>query len=374
VVAHCVTPYLNLTMTWVHGQIRSHVRYRPVVLTQAACNLCRFPVERLHDAAGWPWPKRLLNRLVQRLAYQYAFYGEILRQERAALIHAHFGQEGFRCLRGRGQAGIPLVTTFYGLDASALMRRPAWRRRFARLFAAGDLFLAEGPHLAQRLIDAGCPPGKVRVHKLGVDLQAIPCRPHRPPQDGRRVVLMCGSFREKKGFPFGVRAFARVAADRGDVVLHIIGDGPTRSQIEAEIRQAGLQDRVRMFGLLPAEAYLRHLLECHVLLHPSVTASDGDTEGGAPVTVIEALASGVPVVSSLHADIPAVAPQGSCALLVPERDVGGLAAALDALLTDDDRRARMGTAGRKHVEEHHNLARQAVRLEALYDEVLGIGG
>ncbi len=373
VVAHCVTPYLNLTMTWVHGQVRSHRRYRPVVLTQAARNLDRFPVERLHDAAAWSLPRRLANYLVHRLTSQYPFYGRLLRQERAALIHAHFGQEGYRCLRARRQAGIPMVTTFYGLDASALMQVPVWRARFRRLFAAGDLFLAEGPHLAQRLIDAGCPADKVRVHKLGVDLDAIPFRPVRAPLDGHRVVLMCGYFREKKGFPIGVRAFARVAARRRDLWLHIIGDGPGRGEIEAAIAHSGVQDRVRLFGLLPAPDYLRQLLACHVLLHPSVTASDGDTEGGAPVTVIEALASGLPVVSSLHADIPVVAPHGTCALLAPERDVEALAAALDALLADDERRARMGTAGRQHVCEHHSLARQGERLEALYATLTGAG-
>ena len=180
---------------------------------------------------------------------------------------------------------------------------------------------------------------------------------------------MCGYFNEKKGFPFGVRAFARIAGSHPEARLHIIGDGPQRPAIEDAVRDSGLQDRVTFLGMLTAPEYHARLLECQLLLHPSVTAADGDTEGGAPVVVIEALAPGIPVVSSRHADIPEVAPEGRCALLAAEGDVEGLAAALDALLAHDALRRRMGEAGRRHVEEHHDAVRQGQRLEAIYDEV-----
>jgi colanic acid/amylovoran biosynthesis glycosyltransferase len=357
-------------MTWVHRQIVNHRRYRPVVLTQEARNTSHFPVDTLHDAARWPVAKRLLHRALRRLTGHYAFYAPILRRERAALIHAHFGQEGYRCLSARRKAGIPLVTTFYGLDVSALPRIPAWRRRFGRLFEEGALFLAEGPYLGERLVDLGCPAEKVRVQRLGVDLTAIPCRPVRDLVDGGQTVLMCGYFNEKKGFPYGVRAFGRVADRHPDARLRIIGDGPRRTEIEAAVRELNLADRVAFLGMLSSPEYLQHLLKAHVLLHPSITASDGDTEGGAPVTILEALASGLPVVSSRHADIPAVAPDGQCALLAPERDVEGLAERLDALLSDPTLRGRMGEAGRRHIEEHHDAVKQGERLEEIYDGVI----
>ena len=369
-VAHCASPFLNLTMTWIYGQIRHHRRYRPVVLTQEARNTESFPVDRLHDVAQWPLAVRLVHRGIRRLTGQYSFYYPVILRERAALIHAHFGQEGYRCLDARRRAGLPLVTTFYGLDASALPNIRTWRRRFRRLFQEGRVFLAEGPHLAERLAEIGCPAEKVRVHKLGVDLSAIPFRPGRNLQEGAQVILMCGSFREKKGFSCGVRAFHRILDRHPSSRLHIIGDGPLKGEIEATVRELGLEDRTSFLGLLTHPEYLKHLLGCHVLLHPSLTASDGDTEGGAPVTIIEALASGAPVVSTLHADIPAVAPDGRCALLAPERDVEGLAERLDALLSDDALRQRLGEAGRRHVEEHHDAVKQGERLEAIYDEVV----
>jgi colanic acid/amylovoran biosynthesis glycosyltransferase len=180
---------------------------------------------------------------------------------------------------------------------------------------------------------------------------------------------MCGYFNEKKGFPIGVEAFGRVAKDHPDVQLHIVGDGPQRADIHSAVRNQGLENRVTFFGLVDGPEYLRCLSECEVLLHPSITAADGDTEGGSPVVIIEAMASGIPVVSSLHADIPVVAPAGECALLAPEGDVESLAEALHALLSDETLRRRMGNAGRRHVAEHHDAETQARSLESLYDEV-----
>ena len=87
-----------------------------------------------------------------------------------------------------------------------------------------------------------------------------------------------------------------------------------------------------MLGLLPHPTALEELKRATILLYPSVTASDGDTEGGAPVALIEAMAMGVPIVSSLHADIPEVVIDKTCGLLFPERDIAGLATGLDTLL------------------------------------------
>jgi colanic acid/amylovoran biosynthesis glycosyltransferase len=103
-----------------------------------------------------------------------------------------------------------------------------------------------------------------------------------------------------------------------------------------------------------------------VFLHPSVVDDEGRSEGGAPTTILEAQALGVPVVSTLHCDIPYVTRPGESALLVPERDGPALADALRTLLDDPARREAMGRAGRRHVEEHHDIAREAERLEHRY--------
>lgn len=366
-VAHCANPFLTLTMVWCYDQIRGLSRYRPVVLTQARQNERVFPVETLYSSEDLPRLRRSAYRVTRKIRGTYAGYGGILRKERAAVIHAHFGQEGYFCLEARRSAGVPMVTTFYGMDASALPRKRLWRRRFQRLFHEGELFLVEGPRMGESLVDIGCAYEKVHVHRLGVDLERI--RHSRPEARHEDVVLMYANFREKKGHVYGLRACRKIIGSHPGLKVRIIGDGKLRADVEREIWRLGLEDRVDLLGVLPHESCLEELRRASVLLYPSVTAADGDTEGGAPVALIEAMASGLAIVSSLHADIPTVAPDRRCALLFPERNVDGLAEGLDALLRSGRLREELGAAGRSHVEDAHDMRKQGGRLETLYDRV-----
>jgi colanic acid/amylovoran biosynthesis glycosyltransferase len=118
------------------------------------------------------------------------------------------------------------------------------------------------------------------------------------------------------------------------------------------------------FRVLLEEAYLHH-----VFLSPSVTASDGDTEGGAPVSIIEMAASGMPIVTTRHCDIPAVVIDGVTGLLADERDVDGLVQRLGWLVDNRDRWRPMLDAGRMHVEEHFDAVKQGESLAGIYRQV-----
>ena len=365
-VAHCVTPYLFNNGQWIHTQMTGLRRYRPIVITQQAQHLDRFPMPTVHVAAARSLLPRLLNRALRRLTGQYPFYRTILEREQARLIHAHFGYEGCRCLRAQRTSGLPLLTTFYGADASSYARLPAWRHRYRRLFAAGTGFVVEGGAMARRLEEIGCPPERIRVCHLGIDLERIPFRPRERPEHVR--FLICASFREKKGIPFALEALGRIAADLPFSVT-LIGDGPERAVIETSIAEHGLGDRVEVRGALPYAQVLEQLQRSDVLLQPSLTASDGDSEGGAPVILLDAQASGMPVVATRHADIPEYVVHDKTGLLAPERDVNALAECIRSVMDwDAERWRRTGENGRAHVEAHYNAAVQGSELESIYDE------
>ncbi|MDP6038797.1 MAG: glycosyltransferase, partial [Candidatus Latescibacteria bacterium] len=368
VVAHCADPFLPSTTVWMFDQIRTLQRYRSIVLTQTRQNEDQFPFEPVFSAEDLPFHKQIINRMAHKVCGTYRGYGQWLIENEAQLIHAHFGQEGCRCLAAKKKARIPMVTTFYGMDVSVLPRLRKWRKRFQRLFFEGELFLAEGPFMGERLITLGCPANRVVVQHLGVDLTQIGFEAEHTNE--RPVVLTYAVFREKKGVIYAIRAFAKVVSRYPQAELRMIGDGPLRSVLEAEVDKLGIGERVIMLGLLPHEKALEELKRAAVLIYPSVTASDGDTEGGAPVALIEAMAMGVPVVASHHADIPEVVPNEKCGFLFPERDVDGLAEGLDALLESTEKRKEMGRAGRLHVEAQHDLQKQAAKLEAVYDRVV----
>ena len=182
---------------------------------------------------------------------------------------------------------------------------------------------------------------------------------------------MYASLREKKGHRFGIDAFRAVARNRDDVFMTIVGDGPLRKFLEAQVRGLGLQDRITFKGNLPHGECKALLQQAHVLLYPSITASNGDTEGGAPVAILEALAVGLPVISTRHADIPFVLRDGASGILVDERDVDGMEAALRQTLERGGDVDRFASEGRRTVEERHEIELQMRSLEVIYDEACG---
>lgn len=385
-VLHSVYRYLPLTETWIYGQIKAVSRFRQAVIAVGREEPERFPIEPLVALSDHgllrPFTRSfqalsrvssLQHKRYDRLLsgfYRYAWPILATTELQAwapRVIHAHFGDQATRSLGLKAATAAPMVTTFYGYDL-ALAREPFWRRQYARLFQQGELFLVEGRAMARKLAAIGCPPSKIRVQHLGVDLSRIPFKPRAPESPCR--ILISASFREKKGIPQALQAYAKVLAEHpGKLKLTVLGDGPLRDSIHALARELGLFDSIRWLGYQPHAVFLEEARRHHVFLHPSITASDGDTEGGAPVSILEAQASGLPVIATQHADIPEVTCPDS-AELVPERDIDALAAALARVALQPQRWAAMGEAGRRHVEAEYDARQQGLRLEALYESLI----
>lgn len=376
-VAHLVTPYLFLTGSWIHSQLGHNPRYRAVVMTQASENLSIFPFEPVHDfSRGRGMAGRLRFAVAKYLLGRFPAgpYIEAAHRERVVLLHAHQGWEGARTIHLRGALGVPLITSFYGRDASMLPRKRYWRTLYRRLFAEGDLFLAEGSHMARTLASIGCPSDRIRTVHLGVDLSRIPLRPPRLRPDSEFIGLIAASFREKKGIPMALEAAARLLPRWPGLRLRLVGDGPLRPVIEGRIRRSDLAGKVEIVGYCDFPAYLRELGRADFLLAPSFTASDGDCEGGAPVCLLDAQAAGLPIVATLHCDIPEVTRPGRSALLSPEKDIDALAANIEELISHPERWESMGREGRAHVEAEYDISRQAARMADTYDDLLGQPG
>lgn len=367
-VAHSVYRYPQPTEGWITTQIRHQDRWPQVIWTQHPLGEGPEGVP-LVKVPGRGWLS-LSEGL--RHAYHPWRYHSLIQRHRPGVLLAHFGDEGCRLLPVARRYGIPLLTRFYGYDVSMLPRSGRWRDRFTRLFAGGAGFLVEGPAMGKSLEALGCPPERIHVVPLGLPVEEIPWRPRQ--DDGRSPVkvLMVASLREKKGHTFGLSALAAVAKQNPRLQVTIIGDGPLRGPLEGQVRASALAGRVSWLGNQPPSVVQQAMLEHHLFLHPSVTAGDGDTEGGAPVVILEAQATGLPVISSLHADIPFVTRPGVSALLAPERDIPALVTALTYLLDHPERWAAMGEAGRAHVMSQFHAGRLGERLANLVDDLAQI--
>jgi colanic acid/amylovoran biosynthesis glycosyltransferase len=270
------------------------------------------------------------------------------------VIFAQFGTNAVLAQQVRDicRLRVPLVATFLGYDLSQLLKgkKPAF---YSRLFARGELMLPLSDFFRERLISIGCPPGKIRVHRLGVDTTRFAFR-ERARTEGAptRFVSVCRLV-EKKGLETGLRAFALLQREGPEASWHIVGDGPLRPRLEEMLRALSLTERVVLHGTLPREGVRQVLDESHVLLAPSVTAANGDQEG-TPVAIMEAMAAGLPVVSTRHSGIPELVQDSVTGFLVPERDPDALAYAMRQLALTPERWAEMGRRGRAVVEREYD--------------------
>ncbi len=279
------------------------------------------------------------------------------------IVHCHFGPNGVRAveLRDIGAVRGKIVTTFHGYDGSRERYDAGY---YERLFGEGDLFLPVSEILRGGLIELGCDERKVLVRRMGVDIGRFRFSERRP--DGRTVTLVSvARLVEKKGIEYGIRAFAEVARDRSGLRYLIAGDGPLRPELADLVAELGLDEKVSFLGAIRADTVPGLLAEAHMLVAPSVTAVDGDAEG-VPLTIMEAMASGMPVVASRHGGIPELVVDGESAFLVPERDVDALAERITHLIENPDVWPKMGRAGRAFVEEHFNIEKLNDQLVELY--------
>lgn len=373
-VAHIMKSFLPLNCTYIYNQIIYAKQVKPLIITEKKENLKSFPFEGIYTFQDLP----LLKRYIQRFYFgsYFPYYKGILRENKARLIHAHFADTGFKYLKLKKDLGIPQVTTFYGYDASCLADLESCKKIFDILFENGELFLVEGNHMRSRLEKLGCPKEKITVLHLGVEIDKIDFFPRRPPNEGKIKILVSGVFKEKKGIPLAVKSFADLAEKFKNIELLIVGEAENKSglvikdEILEIIKNNNLQEKVKLMGFLPHDELIRLSRECHIFLAPSMHASNGDAEGGLPVVILEMSASGLPIVSTYHCDIPEAVIHNKTGLLSKEKDVLELTKNLEFIISHPELWETMGREGRKHIEVNYNIIKQVEELQNIYRKLV----
>ncbi len=367
VVHEDIEAYRLLERTFYYGNSSQRLPANKFVRVAKAIGL-------LIKHAGDPLPLlRSLNifkfgRMASSLGIFYTVV-PFLGADKYDIVHCHFGPNGnlAALLKDVGAIKGKIVVAFHG--EAGYVGEKRHEKGFAPLFEKGDLMLPMSEREKQSLIKLGCPPQKIVVHRMGVDLSKFAFVPRRPRGDGAVHLLTVARLVEKKGIEYAIKAVAKVAQRHPQITYSVVGDGPLRAELASLIESLSVDGKIKLLGWRRQEEIVEFMKGADILLAPSVTSADGDQEG-IPVALMEAMAQGLPVLSTWHSGIPELVQDGQSGFLVPERDAEALADRLEYLVEHPKLWAEMGKAGRDYVEKHYNINTLNDRLIQLYQRLL----
>jgi colanic acid/amylovoran biosynthesis glycosyltransferase len=287
------------------------------------------------------------------------------------IIHCQFGTQGYRGMSFCTvlQPRPKLIVMFRGHDISCHVAEHG-NHVYNQLFKTADFFLANCEFFRQRAIQLGCEPDRIAVHLSGLDCSKFNFTPRRLEPGSPVRIATTGRLVEKKGIEYAIRAVAQQAKTHPNIEYQIIGDGPLKDSLQALIQELNAVPYIKLVGWKNEQEIIQILEKTHLFIAPSITAQDGNQD--APINVLkEAMAMGLPVISTLHGGIPELVENNISGFLVPERDADALSEKLGYLIEHPDRWAEMGRAGRAFVEQHYDIRGLNDRLVQRYEQLLG---
>jgi colanic acid/amylovoran biosynthesis glycosyltransferase len=359
-------------MLHIYRQITGLKRCAPVVIAQKRENAARYPFEPVHMVAKPRthalrrfWFRQLLDKPWLISKAELSKLLTVLSETRAHLLHIYFAHIAVHLLPLIRAWKHPSIVSFHGADVMVDMNKPAYREATLQMLDAVTLVLVRSESLRRAVVDLGCDPEKIEIQRTGIPLDEFRFRDRAVPKNGGWQFVQAGRLIEKKGLPVTLRAFSIFLKQHPNATLTIAGEGPLLSELQKFARELRIADRVSFTGFISQEPLREIYYRSHIFLHPSQTGRDGNQEG-IPNSMLEAMATGLPVFATEHGGIPEAIENGVSGVLVPERDDEALALALLNGAQDLDLLSRNGRAGAEAVRQNFVSAAQVQRLEDIY--------
>jgi len=377
-VIHLRRTILPPTETFIYSQLIHLPPEKAVVLTRDVQNLESFHGLTVsafsQESENWHkcW-SRFNYRIFRRMTkFERDFYVREILAFKPDLLHVHFAVDAAYFSNVWRQVHLPVVVSCYGYDISSFPNRyGGWGGHYLqKVWRFASLILAMSNDMREDLLRLGCPDEKIRVHYHGINLERFKYVDRG--SDVKKVrILFVGSLTRRKGVEDILRAFAQIAKQRPQTELRFVGSGVIRSNLEQMARSWGLESRVSFAGFIEHKKLQDELSFAHIFCHPSRTLINGDKEG-IPGTIVEAMATGLPVVTTKHAGIPEMVRDGVDGFVVAEGDVTAITQALLTLVDRPYLRAQMGRKAMKQIHELANVVRRTADLEAIYRDVIAL--
>ena len=267
-------------------------------------------------------------------------------------FHIHYGAN-FNSMEPlfRSHSEKIVVVSFHGYDASKYMKENG-DSCYNYLFKRANLITTPSFNMKSKLVEQGCLQDKILVHRCGIDLEKFNNLDEKI-KNSKVNLLTVARLVEKKGLEFSLRAFAKLP-NKTEIKYKIIGDGPLKNHLEELTHRLGIDEQVQFLGAKNQIDVIQEMANADIFLLNSVTATDGDKEG-LPVSLIEAQAMGLPVISSFHAGIPELVIDGKTGFLTKEKDVNKITHTLYKIVKDEKLRKEMSLNARNRVLHEFNI-------------------
>jgi len=367
-------------MLHIYRQITGLKRCAPVVVAQKRENAATYPFEDVHIIPKPPthvfrrfWFRQLRDQPWQISEAELSDLLSVLTEARARLLHIYFGHIAVHLLPLIRAWKNPSIVSFHGADVMVDMNKPAYREATLRMLDAVALALVRSESLRRALVDLGCNSEKIEVQRTGIPLEEFPFRERAVPKNGEWRFVQAGRLIEKKGLPVTLRAFEIFVRQYLNATLTIAGQGPLLRELESLARELKIAERVSFTGFVSQEQLREIYYRSHIFLHPSQTGRDGNQEG-IPNSMLEAMATGLPVFATEHGGIPEAIENGVSGVLVPERDEFALVETLLEAVQDRRVLSDIAQTGADAVRKKFDLQQQAHRLEEIYFRTIGRTG
>jgi colanic acid/amylovoran biosynthesis glycosyltransferase len=371
VASYCAT-FLKPEMLHIYRQITSLRRVRPVVIAQKLENQEDFPFHDIRIIRKPTfhflrriWFKQIADRPWHISLAEVRAIERALTENNAQLLHVYFGHIAVLLRPLMRQWQKPSLVSFHGADVLIDMQKPAYRRATEEMLSLVKRVLVRSESLRQAIIDLGCAPEKIEIQRTGIPLADFPFRERSIPSDGQWRLMQAGRLIEKKGLKTTLRAFAKFRKEFAASRLTIAGEGLQLDELQSLARELQLAGAVDFVGFVSQEKLRELFYSSHIFVHPSETGRDGNQEG-VPNSMLEAMASGLPVFATRHGGIPEAVEDNVSGILVNERDHRALGDALIDCAKDSARLAAMGHAASESVAKKFSQANQTRWLEEIY--------
>lgn len=248
------------------------------------------------------------------------------------VIHLHFGYEALKFLHNYNNSKTPIIIHFHGYGASAMFRKRSYLTQLKKHLSRKNIYqVYVSEFIKNRFIKHGLFNERSRVIRCGIDLDKFHYIPKVEKSETDPIVItQISSQVEKKGIPYTIKGFSQfITKTKSNATLYISGTPLNSNRLLVD--KLGLEGKVKFTGLLNHEEVANLLSRTDIFIHPSVTSQDGDEEG-IPTAIMEAMASGLPIISTKHSGIPELITDGGNGILVNEQDEEQIANAIEEII------------------------------------------